>query len=140
MPDTQRSSITGSKELATLRKTALANSTLHLFKEGFNPSVNSALAEFTAVEADYTTYAAKTIAAWNDPALASVSGYNLTAPLQSFLLASTPAVPNMIGGWFLVHSDGTTLIDFGTFDPPRPMQVGDQTIQIVPTEFFPAGV
>lgn len=140
MADSQRQSITGAKELATLRKTALANATLHLFKEGFSPSVNTALSEFTAEEADYTTYAAKTIAAWNDPALASVSGYNLTAPLQSFLLAATPADPNMIGGWFLVHSDGTTLIDFGIFDPPRPMQVADQTIQIVPIEFFPAGL
>ena len=74
------------------------------------------------------------------PGLASVSGYNLTAPLQTFLLAATPAVPNVIGGWFLVHSDGLQLIDFGTFDPPRNMQVMDQQIQIVPTEFFPAGV
>ena len=88
----------------------------------------------------YTTYAAKTIAAWNDPTLGSVSGYNLSAPLQTFSLAATPATPNMIGCWYLVHSDGTTLIDFGTFDPPRPMQLADQAIQIVPQEFFPAGV
>jgi len=140
MPDTQRSSITGAKNLAKLRKADLANATLHLFKEGFVPSVNSSLAEFAAQEADYTTYAAKSIAAWNDPSLASVSGYILTAQLQSFLLAATPAAPNVIGGWYLVHSDGTTLIDFGQFDPPRPMQVADQTIQIVPTELFPAGV
>jgi len=140
MPDTQRSSITGSKELAGLRKTALANSTLHLFKEGLTPSVNTPLADFVAVEADYTTYAAKTIVAWNDPSLASVAGYNLTAPLETYLLAATPATPNVIGGWFLVLADGATLIDFGTFDPPRPMQVADQAIQLVPSEFFPAGV
>ena len=140
MPDTQLSSITGAKNLAELREADLAASTLHLFKEGFVPNVNSSLAEFVAEEADYTTYAAKTIAAWNAPALASVSGYNLTAPLQTFLLAATPAAPNMIGGWFHVHSDGTTLIEYGTFDPPRPMQVADQSIQLVPLEFFPAGV
>ncbi len=139
MSDQQYQSITGAKELATLRKTALANATLHLFKAGFAPNVNTPLADFTTNEADYTTYAAKTIAAWNDPSLASVSGYNLAAPVQTFLLGATPAVPNMIGGWYLVHSDGTTLLDYGTFDPSRPMQLADQAIVLFPLEFFPAG-
>lgn len=140
MPDQQFQSITGAKELATLRKTALANSTLHLFKAGFAPGVNTPLADFTAQECDYDTYAAKTIVAWNDPTLAAVSGYNLTGPMQTFSLAATPAVANMVGGWYLVHSDGTTLIDYGTFDPARPMQLADQAVQLVPLEFFPAGV
>lgn len=140
MPDTQKSSMSGAKELANLRQTSLANATLHLFLDGFAPSINTPLADFTAQEATYETYAAKVIAAWAEPSLASVAGYNLIAPSQTFQLAATPATPNMIGGWYLVHSDGLTLIDFGTFDPARPMQLIDQAVVLIPTEFFPAGV
>lgn len=140
MPDVQYQTMTGAKQLAGLRQTALANATLHLFKDGFTPGINTPLADYQAAEADYTTYTAKTIATWNDPAVASVAGYNLVAPLQVFQLASTPVAANVIGGWFLVLADGTTLIDYGVFDPPRPMQLADQQVSILPTEFFPAGV
>lgn len=139
MPDTNAQSMTGAKSLAELRQADLANSTLHLFQSGFAPGVNTSLAEFTAQEADYTTYAAKTIATWNDPIIASLPGYNLTAPVQVFALAATPAAANVIGGYFLVHSDGTTLLGYGTFDPARPMQLADQAVVVFPVVFFPAG-
>lgn len=140
MADFQYQSMSGAKALANLRQTALANATLHLLKEDISPSINTTLAEFVAAEADYDAYAAKAIAAWAEPSLASIAGYNVVGPLQTFQLAATPAVPNMIFGWFLVLADGTTLIDYGTFDPPRPLQMIDQAVSILPSEFFPAGV
>lgn len=140
MADQNYQSMTGAKSLAELRRADLANATLHLFKSGFSPAITTALADFTANEADYTTYAAKTIAAWNAPILASVPGYNLIAPAQDFHLAADPAAANVIGGYYLVHSDGVTLLGYGTFDPLRPMQLADQSVVVFPTIFFPAGV
>lgn len=140
MADLNYQSMSGAKSLANLRQTDLANSTLHLFKAGFSPAVTTPLAAFVAEECDYTTYAPKTIAAWNEPMLAALPGYNLTAPVQNFTLAADPADGNVVGGYFLVHSDGVTLIGYGTFDPTRPMQLADQAVVVFPVLFFPAGV
>lgn len=141
MGDVNYQSMTGAKSLANLRQTDLANSVLHLFQDdGFTPALGTPLADFVTHEATYDTYAAKTIATWSEPILASLPGYNIIAPAQNFALAATPATPNSIGGYFLVHSDGVTLLGYGTFDPARPMQMMDQSVIVLPVIFFPAGL
>lgn len=138
MPDTQRQHITGAKATAALKQAGLANSVLKLFKDGFVPSVTSPVADFDANECDFDDYAPIVILAWNNPTLGSISGYNLDAPLQRFVCLADQVTMNMVGGWWLEDAAGAVL-DFGTFDPSRPMQYGDQAIEIVPLEFFPAG-
>ena len=54
-------------------QTALVNSVLHLFKSSFTPTPANVLADYTAAEADYDSYNPITIAAWQNPILATRS-------------------------------------------------------------------
>lgn len=138
MPDASFLSMTGAKAEATAGKTTLAASVLHLFKFGFNPNVNSTLADFLGQECDFDGYAPVTIATWADPILAG-AGYLVYAPTQTFRWEhDVDDVGNQVGGAFLVLAGGT-LYQYSTFDPTRPCQGPDQAIVITPADFYPAG-
>jgi hypothetical protein len=138
MPDASYLSLTGAKIEAAAAKTLLANSVLHCFKQGFNPSPTSTLADFLAHEADFDGYAPLTIATWANPVLAGVA-YAIFAPTQTFRwVLDMIAVGNQIGGTFLVTSGGD-LYQYTQFDPTRPIQGPDQAIITTPTDVFPAG-
>lgn len=139
MPDQSALSLGGAKTEAVAAKARLAASVLHLFKaDGFVPTPTSVLADFVLHECDFDGYAAKTIAAWSDPALAG-TGYAVYAPTQSFpWVLAVDAKGNSVGGWFLVLAGGS-LYEYGTFDPARPAQGADQVVIVTPTDVYPAG-
>jgi hypothetical protein len=115
--------------LAKLPQTALAASTLHLFKANLNIGPNTVLADLIAAEADFSGYAAKTIAAFNDPYIASGGGASITSPFEQFEWVDPipPAlpVPNVIYGFWLEDST-SKLVVVGTLDLPVSVQmVGD---------------
>lgn len=138
MATVQRQSIFGAKATAEVKQTALANSVAKLFKSGFLPSVTTPVASFDAEECDFDDYAPITIVAWNDPALASLPGYNIDALLLRWVCAADQVVGNEVGGIWFELADGT-LLDFVILDPPVPMMLADQVLEWVPLEFFPAG-
>lgn len=122
---------------ATERQVVLVNSVLKLFKSSFTPSPSSPVADYDAAEADYDNYAAITIPAWNDPILAPGSGYMILSPLDQFEVGLTdPAVPNIIGGCYLVDAGGV-LRNTVIFTQPIPMQLAGQGIPVTLTLFFP---
>jgi hypothetical protein len=139
-------SLPGCKAAAILNQTALASSVVHLYKQGFNPTPSTPLADYTAQEADYTGYATQTITAFADPILAPGSGYQIQGPLQQFVwTGALPGVSNNIAGAYLVDSGGT-LIDVIKFtdDSGNPVSIPmggpDQAVQVAFVELFPTGV
>lgn len=138
MPDFTALALPGAKTLAANAKTALANSVLHLYKQGLNPTISTPLADFTANECDFDGYAAITIVAWADPIVAG-NGYVLLAPEEIFRWAHVADdVQNSVGGWYLVLAGGT-LYAYGVFDPARSAAGADQAIVVAAADQFPAG-
>lgn len=132
--------LAGCLENAKERRTALASSVVHLFKSDLVPTPATPLSEYTANEADYDTYAAITMTAWNDPILAPGSGYMTGSPLVQFAVgASDPTTPNLIGGCYIVDASGD-LRQAVVFDQPVPMQVAGQGIPLNFVELFPTGL
>jgi hypothetical protein len=132
--------VSGCGVSAAAMQADLALSILHLFKATFVPNPSNVLADYTAAEADYDTYAPITITAWDNPILAPGSGYMILSGLQQFEVgAADPVVGNVIGGCYLVDAAGKirqTVI----FDAPVPMQFAGQGIPITLTILFPTGV
>lgn len=120
-------------------QTALAGCSFKLFQASLVPTPSTPVADYDAAEANYDTYAAVTVAAWNDPALAEGSGFAIQSPLAVWNTGATdPVVPNMIGGLYVVDAGGAlrgTLI----FDTPIPMQLAYQNIPVSITLLFPTG-
>lgn len=136
---TQFVPLAGCLQDATERQTVLALSVLHLFKSSFTPTPSNVKADYTAAEADYDTYAALTLTAWNNPILAPGSGYMIESPLVQFEVGLTdPVVGNVIGGCWLEDAAGnlrTTII----FTNPIPMQLAGQGIPISIVQVFATG-
>lgn len=98
---------------AAALKTALALSKVRLFKDTFGiPNVNTTLALLDAHQADFSGYTAggNTITAFGDPyADPDGSGVLLVAPTTQFNFLDPdpdPAVPNDIGGFYVVDAAG----------------------------------
>lgn len=123
---------------AATMQTDLALSVVKLFKDGFAPNATTTVAELDAQEADYTTYAAKTITAWGDPILSSAGGAQITAPTVQFTLAADPAVGNAIGGYWIEKAGGEVVL-IRQFDTPVAMTAANQGITLTPTLIFPNG-
>jgi hypothetical protein len=139
MADVQFLSLAGSLVRSTANQAALANSVLHLFKSGFVPSPSNLLAEYTAQECDYASYAAITVVAWGAPILAPGSGWMTFAPLQTFLWATAGAdVQNSVGGAYLVSATGD-LLDVVIFENAKPMQGPGNSVQLIPSVTTPTG-
>ncbi len=138
MPDVSALSLSGAKVEAIAGKARLANSVLHLFKAGFNPTPASLLADFSAQECDFDGYAPLTIATWSDEYLAGAA-YVIFAPTQTFpWVFDVDAIGDQVGGAYLVLSGGE-LYQYTKFDPTRPCQGPDQAIITQPTDVYPAG-
>lgn len=132
----QFKSLAGCLVSATLARTNLANSVLHLFKSALAPDPTTPLATYTANECDFDGYAAITLAAWLAPGLAEVPGYQIVSPLVQFAWSHVSGdVANAVGGAYLVNSNGD-LIDVVTFTAPIPMGGPGQVIPISLTEVF----
>ena len=64
MPDSTTLSLTGANKMIALAATDLANSVLHLYRDGVispPPTISTPLSAFTAAEATFNGYAALTI-------------------------------------------------------------------------------
>jgi hypothetical protein len=137
---TQFQPVAGCLESATEMQTVLALSVLHLFKDGLNPDPSTPLADYTAAEADYDTYAAITLTAWNNPILAPGTGYMTMSPAVQFAVGpSDPVTPNLIQGCYMLDAAGNLRLVV-IFDAPLPMQVAGQGIPIQLSWLFPTGV
>ena len=117
---------------ATLVQTNLANAVISLFKGGFVPSPSTTKAELEAQECDFDDYVTKTVVSWTGPVLAPVSGYQINAPIQTWVVA-TNVVTNEVGGYW-VEDAGGDVHDIFQFDLPVPMQVVGQAVQVVPVQ------
>jgi len=138
VPDTTALSLSGSKKTAAEIQAYLANSVLRLFLSTFVPSPTSLLSDFVAAEANFDGYESQTLAAWEAPVLAG-TGYITYGPQTTWLWSSSGSdVGNIIGGMFLVGSDGT-LINYTTFNPFLSMTGPDMAIVRTPAIAFPAG-
>ena len=107
----------GSLWLAGIVQTALAASDMHLFKTGTVPLTPlTELTDLDAVEADYTGYAAQTIAAWFAPLLNGLGGASIESGLLQFAITAPYTVGNMIQGWYLTETGGDLVCagDFST--------------------------
>lgn len=121
------------------RKTAYVTGEIRLFKDPFVPDPTTVLADLTAAEATYDTYAAAAVAAWNTPILGPTSGYLITHNSVQFNTGTTdPAVGNVINGaWYEDATNNVRLVT--TFDPGIPMQVAYQGFEFAFVDFFPTG-
>lgn len=136
---TQFFPLEGCRESASEMQTVLANSVLHLFKSDLVPDPSTPLADYTAAEADYTGYAAETMAAWNTPILAPGTGFMIGSPLVQFEVGSTPTTTNIIGGAYLVDAAGDLRMTI-IFTAPIPMELDGQGIPINLVWLFPTGL
>lgn len=138
MPDTTVMSLTGAQKSAQLMRTALANSKLRLFKAGaFNPTNATPLAAFDDAEADFSGYTEVTIATFPAEFLFG-SGYALSSQQRFDYNSGDGSVGNQIGGWYLVSAAGV-LVEFGTFDPSRPVQGDGQVVFVTAVVPFGSG-
>jgi hypothetical protein len=121
-------------------QTVLAASVCHLYQAALVPVPATPLADYTANEADYDSYAAETMAAWFDPILAPNTGYMILSPAVQFEVGPTdPVTQNMIGGLYLLDSAGALRLTI-IFTEATPMQFAGQGIPIQIAWLFPTGV
>jgi len=108
----------------------LDDATLHLFTAG-TPSPDAVEASFT--EADYTGYAAQTIAdtAWGTPFLAGGTIPTIKGPLSEFRPTGT-TVTNVVTGWYLLNAAADTVIASGLFAAPVSLLSPSTALFMVP--------
>lgn len=122
-------------------QTALVDSKLRLFKQGFVPSVSSKLADFVAEECDFTGYTAggATIAAWLAPLYNPAGGASIDSPTVQFAAAAPYTIGNVVGGWFLVADEATVVYACGTFQSGVPIGAAGQGVPLTITLVFAPG-
>jgi hypothetical protein len=121
--------------------TALAGSTLKLFKSGFTPSFTTTLADVVANEADFSGYPSGglSLSGFLGPSIAPGLGAYIIGPSASFTRDGTlPGVNNVVGGWALVTA-GNMIHAIGTFPEDVPFQVPGQGIPVLLSFGYPSG-
>jgi len=118
----------GALVLAGKVKTALATSTLHLYKAISRPlGPGTVIGDFT--ECDYDGYAAKTITAWNNPYLDPAGGASIQSGLEQFDYVYATGITNNVLGFYLVDS-GSNLFFVGDFTDPIAMAANGDAIPL----------
>lgn len=125
----------GALWLAGIVKTALVNSVIKLFKEGFIPTVNTTDADLDDEECDYTGYAAMTITAWQAPLLNPLGGASIDSGLKQFAAAAPYTVGNSVGGYWLEAAAGDVVMA-STLSTPRSVAAAGQGVGIDITLIF----
>lgn len=137
---TQFFPLEGCLTTATEVKTAMASSTMHLFKDSLVPDPSTPTSDYTAAEADFDGYAEITITNWNAPILAPGTGYLISTPLMVFTWTfDTDSVGNLIGGCYCLDAATKNRLVV-IFDESIPMQMAGQGIQFYVNWLFPTGV
>jgi hypothetical protein len=100
------------------------NYSLRLFKVNKTPDHLDIAADYTAIEANFTGYAAKTLtrAGWGAATIVSNAASTTYGTVQSWTAASTG---NIIYGYFVLGSTSGKLLWCEKFGTPRSMGVGD---------------
>ena len=109
-------------------RTALALGELHLYKEGLVFSDSTTTAQFTAVEADYSGYAAIAVAALLAAYIDPAGGASAQVATQQFQ-HNGGAVANMIAGAWYEDAAGVLRLAV-EFDAPVPMAVATDAIPL----------
>lgn len=131
--------LAGCEANAAAQQTAFAESVLHLFQSTFVPTPSNVLSDYTAAEADYTGYTAKTLTAWLDPILAPGTGFMINSPQVQFETGdTTPTTGNLIGGCYLVDAEGVLRLTI-VFAQAVPFELAYQGLPIALTYLFPTG-
>lgn len=117
-----------SNRCASARTQLNAGARLRLYKSALTPTPAKVLADFTAIEADFDTYAIKTL----DPNFAAAiqiqSGqYRSLSAVQTYNSPTTTG--NTLYGWFIDDNAGA-LICALEFDTPIVYSVGAPQLQI----------
>lgn len=137
MPTTSRTQAGANLE-AVAAQARLANSTIHQFTFGWNPSPTSTITEFQENEALYDGYAAITMAAWNDPVLAPSSGWMTFGPQVTFRWSHVASdVTDAVGGYW-IQTAGGVVTDYVIYDTMKPMNGPGASDTQTPVEVFPA--
>jgi hypothetical protein len=103
--------------LASLALTGgiLDDAKVHLYKTAVIPTVESVLGDFT--EADYTGYAAQTVASWGNPFQDIDGKVKMVGPTQQYQPTAT-TVTNTIYGYYVTNAGSTVLIYAKQLDQP----------------------
>ena len=86
------------KELADLKTAQLDGGKLRLYKNDIQPSPTTLIAAFT--EADFTGYAAITIATWGAAFQNAIGNGQVIAPSQQFNQSGVGVTNNIYGYWY----------------------------------------
>lgn len=123
----------GSFWLANLAKTALDDSTIHLFKSGLVVGPTTTRAELLAEECDFSGYddAGIAITEFGAPILAPEGGVAIQSPLVQWTVSDPATVQNLVGGWWLETAGVTpAVVVIGSYAVAVPMQVPNAGITI----------
>lgn len=129
----------GALKLASTVQTLLAASKLKLFSSAIALGPGTKQSDLAAHESAFSGYAAKAVAAWQNPYLAGTGGANISSGYQQWdwVAPVPPALPvaENVLGWWLEDAAGD-LIAAGLFDNPIPMgNVGDSLPLTVTANF-----
>lgn len=137
--DTRFLPMVARRALAVREQTALAASTVALFKAPFNPDETNVLADYIAQECDYDNYARIDLTTWPNLIAAAGNNYLIFAQLCVWVWENTgPGVQNQVGGMFVLYSDGT-LGPVVVFGDSISMSNPDQSVVKTPAELVSSG-
>jgi hypothetical protein len=111
-------------------QTPYATGVIRLVKTAVLLTPNLVKADLTAVECDYSGYAAKTLTAVDLPYPDPAGGVSFAVPTQQFqVTVATPQVPNDVYGGWIEDADGNLLIAW-MFTTPIQMAFPPQAIPL----------
>lgn len=125
----------GGNDLIAQLQTYLALAVMHLAKAPPPSLKTTVLADLTAVEADYTGYAAKTLTAWTGPFNTSLGGSSILSPLASFSPTGTTISNTIYGGW--IESAGGVLELIFTLSTPVGLGSATDVLSLVAEFMLP---
>ena len=112
-------------------RTSLAGGKMHLYKDGFNPSLSTTKAELDLEECDFSGYPAggMPVTNWLNPILDPSGGALIeSGTLQFECSGVAPLTGNLVGGWYYTTTGGHLLV--GTFPVSVPMEGPGQGIPL----------
>ena len=114
----------------TLMKTPYATGLLKLFKSAITLVPTLATADLTAIEADFTGYAAITLTTLPAPYIDPVNGgVSFTIPTQQWNVSSTPTIGDDIYGGWIEDVTGKLLMAWA-LNTPFAMQSAGQSLPL----------
>jgi hypothetical protein len=124
--------------VAYIFKTALATTSIHLYKNDVTPGIATKVADL--VEADFTGYASLTVAAWDGTSVDPLTGLRqiITGTGPQFTQTGTTITNTVFGMW--IEFNGKIVLA-ERFDNPVAMDLTGKRIDLFPKIFtgLPSG-